>query len=90
MNRLIHSSQQFSTLIKTTRKARGLTQAEVASRLSISQNRFSELERDASGLTVDRLLVLARMLGLELFVQRSGAPSGAGSSPTPGASDSDW
>ena len=86
MNRLIQSTLQLSVIIKTTRKARGLTQAGIASRLGISQNRFSELERDASSLTVDRLLELTKALGLELFVQKSGTPSNPPSSP----SNSDW
>lgn len=41
------------------RKALGLTQAEVASRLGISQSRLSELENQPVALTVDRLLALA-------------------------------
>jgi HTH-type transcriptional regulator / antitoxin HipB len=86
MNRLLQSPQQLSALIKATRKARGFTQAEVATRLGVSQNRFSELEKDASSLNVDRLLELAKALGLELFVQKSGARSGPASSP----SGSDW
>ena len=77
MNRLLHTSQQLAVLIKTARKARQLTQAEVAARLGVSQNRFSELERDASGLTVERLLVLAPLLGLDILVQKSDArPAG--------------
>ena len=55
--------------------ADGLTQQEVASRLGISQNRLSELESQPSQLTVERLLALTGILGLELAVQqRSQAP----------------
>lgn len=86
MNRLIQSPHQLSALIKATRKARGLTQAEVAARLGVSQNRFSELENDASSLSVDRLLALATTLGLEFFVQKSGTEAG----PASGPSASDW
>ena len=90
MNRLIQSPQQLSVLIKTTRKARGLTQAEVALRLGVSQNRFSELEKDASGLTVDRLLQLGRALDLEFLVQKAGATPGATSKPAAARPDADW
>jgi HTH-type transcriptional regulator / antitoxin HipB len=86
MNRLLQSPQQLSALIKAARKAHGFTQAKVASRLGVSQNRFSELERDASGLSVERLLELAKALGLELFVQKSGARS----DPSSGPSAPDW
>lgn len=80
MTRLVQSPQQLSALIRTTRKARGLTQAELASRLGVSQNRFSELENDASSLTVQRLLELAKALDLEFFVQKSDARSKLSSS----------
>ena len=63
MSRLLQSPQQLATLLKTTRKARGLTQAQIAARLGVSQNRLSELELDAGSLSVERLLELARVLG---------------------------
>ncbi|MEY4560886.1 MAG: hypothetical protein RLZZ618_163, partial [Pseudomonadota bacterium] len=67
---LILSSEQLSVILQTSRKARGLTQADVAGRLGVSQNRFSEIERNVSTLTVDRLLALARELGLEILVKK--------------------
>lgn len=72
MIRLIQSPQQLALLLRTTRKARGLTQADVAARLGLSQNRYSELELEAGTLTVDRLLELCRVLGLEIFAQKAG------------------
>ena len=86
MNRLSQSPAQLAALITATRKARGFTQADVAARLGVSQNRFSELERDASSLSMERLLELAKALGLELFVQKSGARS----DPASGPSGPDW
>jgi HTH-type transcriptional regulator/antitoxin HipB len=37
--------------------------------LAISQNRLSEIEANPGTLTVDRLLELANLLGLELVIQ---------------------
>mgnify|MGYP003587230388 FL=1 len=65
MSRL-YSPQQAAELLIGRRKALGLSQAEVAARLGISQNRLSELETRPERLTFDRLLALAGVLGLEL------------------------
>ncbi|MDY0309214.1 MAG: helix-turn-helix domain-containing protein [Castellaniella sp.] len=40
----LSTSHQLGHLLTARRKALGLTQQEVASRLGISQNRYSELE----------------------------------------------
>jgi HTH-type transcriptional regulator/antitoxin HipB len=45
-----------------------LTQSHAASRLGISQNRLSELEKEPAHLSVDRLLALTGILGLALTV----------------------
>ena len=90
MQRVIQSTQQMALLLKTTRQAQGLTQAALAARLGISQNRLSELENDASSLPLDRLLALGQALGLELLVRKAHSASGdpaneASRPPTP-----DW
>lgn len=75
---ILSTSDQLGYQLVARRKALGLTQQEVASRLGISQNRLSELESQPSQLTVERLLALAGVLGLELVVQqRSPAPLSA-------------
>lgn len=57
---------QLQQAIVARRKKLKLTQANVASRLGISQNRYSELESSIDLITLDRLLVLMSVLGLEL------------------------
>lgn len=57
---------QLQQAIVARRKKLKLTQANVASRLGISQNRYSELESATKLITLDRLLVLMSVLGLEL------------------------
>ena len=89
MQRVIQSTQQMALLLKTTRQAQGLTQAALAARLGISQNRLSEMENDASSLPLDRLLALGQALGLELLVRKADpsreTASDASRPPTP-----DW
>ena len=84
--RHVHSPAQLSVLLKTTRKARKLTQGELASRMGLSANRFSELESDLGGLTVDRLFELVHALGLEIIVQNAGEPA----SPAADSAKAPW
>jgi HTH-type transcriptional regulator/antitoxin HipB len=57
---------QLSQLLKSARKQRQLTQAELAARLGLSQNRVSYLESHPQDLSVKQLLGWCAALGLEL------------------------
>lgn len=59
-------STQLQQAIIARRKKLKLSQANVASRLGISQNRYSELESTIELITLDRLLILMSVLELEL------------------------
>ena len=75
MRQLITTSSQIGEILRGRRKARGLPQQGLAAKLSISQSRLSTLEGNPAGLTLDRLLLLAKLLGLELVLQdRSDSP----------------
>ncbi len=65
-------------MLVSRRKSMGLSQTVVASRLGISQNRLSELEKNPAHLTLDRLLALTAILGLDMVLQEKGKPSTAG------------
>jgi len=65
----VSTPSQVGALLTARRKALGLSQAAVASRLGISQNRLSELETEPAHLTLDRLLALTGLLGLDLVLQ---------------------
>lgn len=66
---LLTNTQQVGHLLTANRKAQGMTQAQAAARLGISQARLSELEQNPGRLTVERLLVLVNLLGLELVLR---------------------
>lgn len=68
----INTASQLSELVRKRRKAKGLTQAEVAPKLGLSQARLSVVENDMSGLTLERLITLANLLDLELFIRDRG------------------
>ena len=76
MRRLITTPIQFGEIVRGRRKARGLSQAELAEKLDVSQSRLSTLESDPAGLTLDRLLALANLLGLEVVVQDKAVATG--------------
>ena len=57
---------QLGQLLKTARKQRKITQAQVASRLGLSQNRVSYLEQHPEELSFKQLLGWCAAIGLEL------------------------
>lgn len=57
---------QLGQLLKATRKRRKLTQAEVAARLGLSQNRISYLEQHPEELSFKQLLGWCAAIGLAL------------------------
>ena len=60
---------QVGELLRERRKSLGISQRELASKLGISQGRFSTLELDPSGLTLERFIALTNLLGLELVLR---------------------
>ena len=79
----VRTADQLPGLLQSFRKAAGLTQADVASRLGITQQTLSALERNATAVSAARLMKLLSILGVELVLRR---PAGASPS-TPGKPD---
>lgn len=75
MQQRITTAAQLGTIVRTRRKARGLSQAEVAAKLAVSQGRLSALEGAPEGLGLERLLAWVHLLGLELVVQDRPSPA---------------
>jgi HTH-type transcriptional regulator / antitoxin HipB len=75
MQQVIATIGQMGHILAAGRKRAGLTQAQAAARLGISQSRISTLERDSGALTLDQLLAMFGAYGLQLLVQdRPDAP----------------
>ena len=62
----IVTAPQLGQLLRVARKQRKLTQAQVAGRLGLSQNRVSHLESHPDELSLKQLLGWCAVLGLEL------------------------
>jgi HTH-type transcriptional regulator/antitoxin HipB len=69
MRQPITNQAQVAEIIRARRKARRLSQQDLATQIGLSQARMSVLEGDASTLPLDRLLLLAKLLGLEVVIQ---------------------
>jgi HTH-type transcriptional regulator/antitoxin HipB len=65
-SQLLLTASQLGQLLKAARKHRKLTQAEVAARLSLSQNRVSYLEHHPDELSFKQLLAWCAVVGLDL------------------------
>jgi len=69
----INNSMQIGATLTGRRKHLKLSQTDVANRLGLSQNRISELESRPESLTVEQLLTLLNVLGLEMSIgERTG------------------
>lgn len=72
----VRTAEQLPQLLQAFRKEAGLTQAEVALRLGVSQQTYSAMERNADKVGAARLLKLLNILGVELtFAKPSPTPA---------------
>lgn len=74
MLHVIATPDQIAQLLAASRRQAGLTQADAAARLGISQSRISALETDAGALTLTQLLALCGIYGLQLQVRDKNQP----------------
>ena len=82
MQHPIRTTLQLGQLLLSARKQQGLSQAELAARLGLSQARISQLEQQPQTITAQQLLQLTSVLGLELLVQTRDSAQDAGSTET--------
>jgi HTH-type transcriptional regulator/antitoxin HipB len=74
-------------MLQSVRKSKGLTQAQLASRVGVGQSRISHLEQHPDELSVQQLLAWCSALNLELSIgpkdnnSDSGAPNTDSSKP---------
>jgi HTH-type transcriptional regulator/antitoxin HipB len=85
MQQTITTPYQMGQVLAAGRRRAGLTQAEAAARLGVSQSRISTLETDAAALTLNQLLTLFGAYELQLQVLDKGS-----SAPTSPASALEW
>jgi len=69
-------ASQLRQLLRSLRKARGWTQADLAQRLGVVQSRVATIERDPGAVSVEQLLRILALLGAQMVV-RDGQPADA-------------
>lgn len=77
MSHPILTAMQVGRILQSARKARNLSQQQVAARVGLSQKRISALELNPGAISVDQLLALCATLGLELVIQQKPDASGS-------------
>lgn len=70
----VQLTSQLKQLLKSLRKSRQVTQAELARRLGVVQSRVADIERDPGAVSVDQLLQVLAMLGAQVVVRQTGQP----------------
>ena len=65
----ITSSEQLGQVLQGARKIAGLTQADAAARLAISQSRISHMELNPETISVAQLLALLGAYNMDLVVE---------------------
>jgi HTH-type transcriptional regulator/antitoxin HipB len=73
----VRTEQQVSLLLKSFRKAKGMTQADLAGALGVTQQTASDLERNAASASVSRLMRMLAAVGVELVLRDKADPSDA-------------
>jgi HTH-type transcriptional regulator / antitoxin HipB len=86
----VRTADQLPGLLQSFRKAAGLTQADVASRLGITQQTLSALERNATAVSAARLMKLLSILGVELVLRRPSSASPKSGSAPGGPGKAQW
>ena len=65
----VRTAGQLPELLKAYRRQSGMSQADVAARLGITQQTLSALERTAAKVSAGRLMQLLAILGVELVLR---------------------
>lgn len=67
--------EQASQVLIARRKTLGLSQADMARQLGISQSRYSEIEAAPERITLERLIAMSSVLGLEFAIREKSSSS---------------
>jgi HTH-type transcriptional regulator / antitoxin HipB len=71
----VTTPNQIGAILAARRKQLDLSQAQVAARVGLSQNRLSVLEKNSATLTAKQMIALLNVLGLDLSVNEKTSAS---------------
>lgn len=75
MDYLISISDQIAPQLRSLRKVRQLSQADLARRLGVSQSRIAAIERNPAAVSTGQLMAVLQVLGVELVLRDAKAPA---------------
>ncbi|EZP48063.1 helix-turn-helix domain-containing protein [Delftia sp. RIT313] len=82
MDHLLQLPDQLALHLKSLRKAAGVSQAQLAQRLGVSQSRVAAIERDPAAISVRQLMEILQLLDADLLVRpRADAVASPASAP---------
>lgn len=67
---------QLALHLRSIRKARQMTQAELGTKLGVNQARVGKIERDPSSVSVGQLMQMLGLLDIRLVLKDAAAPTG--------------
>ena len=73
MDYLIQSPGQLSAHLRSLRKSRGLSQAQLGAVLGVGQARIARIERDPTAVSVAQFLALLGTLGVQMVLRSTGS-----------------
>lgn len=85
-------SEQLTPYLKSLRRQRGLSQAELGQMLGVGQARMADIENNPGSVSVDRIMKLLAALDAKLMIRSSSAaasPEVDGTTTRPAASVTD-
>lgn len=68
-------TSQLQQLLKSLRKSRQMTQAQLARHLGVVQSRVADIEREPGSVSVEQLMNILAMLGAQLVVRETAPPT---------------
>lgn len=84
MDHLLQLPDQLALHLKSLRKAAGVSQAQLAQRLGVSQSRVAAIERDPSAISVRQLMEILQLLDADLLMRpRADAVASPAPAPVP-------
>jgi HTH-type transcriptional regulator/antitoxin HipB len=89
---LVQSPTQLSVHLKSLRRSRKATQADMAKHLGITQERYSQIERNPELIATGRLLEILAVLGVDVLLKLRPleSPRKPTPTPTPTRRGEDW
>ncbi|TAM54315.1 MAG: XRE family transcriptional regulator [Paraburkholderia sp.] len=71
----VKTPQQLRPLLVGFRKAAGLTQAQLAARLGVTQQTYAQLEAKPESTSLDRLYLVLKLLNVGLVLTQASGPA---------------